>query len=267
MTGEDGIDEVVLNLNRHFFGRRWHLLDDDLDALWLYKLELVIEGFAPISSHLLDCSNILLGQRQHGLSLEGNGVTHIATPPASQSSFCLTDSLTNYLHQQLVGIASSFVNLQSAVSTTQVLHSDTYSSIFRIGVHFLIVQCSGDVDAACRANDKLSPMLGVEVQENVALQLTFRQIVGTVHASFFVTGNQCVNRTVLQRPVLHNGHNGGHTQAIVSTEGCALGLHPFSVNPRLDRVGFKIMGAFWCLLRHHVHVSLQDDALAVFHTR
>ena len=146
MTGKDGIHQIVLNLYGHLLLRCLYLLNDNLDTLRLDEFELVIECLLPVGSNLLQGSDIILGQRQYGLSLEGNSVTHVTTVPRSQTSLRLSNGLTYYLYQQLVGITATFVNLQTAMSAAQVLHCYTDSSILGVGVHLLIVQRSGDID-------------------------------------------------------------------------------------------------------------------------
>jgi hypothetical protein len=70
---------------------------------------------------------------------------------------------------------------------------------------------------------------------------------------------------VLQRFVLHDRQDGGNAQTVVGAQRSAFSLHPLAVNPRLYRVCLEVMGRFRCFLRHHVHVSLQDDTLTVLH--
>ena len=110
-------------------------------------------------------------------------------------------------------------------------------------------------------------MLRVEVEQDIALQLALGQLVGTKHARLLVASDEGVDGTVLQGLVLHDGHDRGHAETIISTKRGALCLHPFAVNPRLDGVGLEVVLRLGCLLRHHVHVGLQDDALAVLHSR
>ena len=81
VTSVDGIDEVILDLYRHLLLGCLHLFYDDLDALWFDEFELVIERLFPVGGDFLQGSDILLRQRQHSLSLEGDGVTHITTIP------------------------------------------------------------------------------------------------------------------------------------------------------------------------------------------
>ena len=127
------------------------------------------------------------------------------------------------------------------MSAAQVLDGHLHCDIVSIGLNFLIVQRSGNVDAAGRADDELAPVLGVEVQQDIALQFALGQVVGTIHARLLVGSDEGINGTVLQILGLHNGHDGGNAQTVVGAEGRALGLYPFAVNPRLDGVGLEIM--------------------------
>ena len=110
-------------------------------------------------------------------------------------------------------------------------------------------------------------MLGVQIHQDVTLQLALRQFVGTKHTRLFVARNQRVDRTMLQRLVLHDGHDGSNAQTVVGPQRRTLSLHPLAIYPRLYGVCLEVMCALWRLLRHHIHVRLQDDALLVLHTR
>ena len=147
MAGVDSVDNVVLNLLRQLRLRRLHILYENLNTLRLNEFELVVERSLPVSHHLLEGSDVLLRQGQHGFSLEGDGVTHVAAMPAGQTGLVLADGLAHHLHQQLVGVGATLVDLQSAVATTQVLHRHLHGSIVGVGIHLLVFQGSGDVDA------------------------------------------------------------------------------------------------------------------------
>ena len=170
MTAVDGIHQVVLNLYGYLFGRSIHLLNNHLDALRFDELELVVKRLFPVVGNLLQGSDILLGQCQHHLSLEGNSITHITTIPRSQTRLRLFDGLTHQLYHQFVGVGAPFVNLQTAVSASQVLDGHLHSSILGVGVSLLIVHRCGDVNTTGAADDELTPMLRVKVQQDVTLQ-------------------------------------------------------------------------------------------------
>ena len=263
MTAVDGIHQIVLNLYGNLFGRSSHLLDNHLDALWFDEFELVVECLLPVVGNLLQDSDILLGQCQHDLSLEGNSITHVTTIPRSQTRLRLFDGLTHQLHHQFVSVGAPFVNLQTAVSASQVLDGHLHGSILGVSVSLLVVHCCGDVNTTGAADDEFSPMLRVEVQQDVTLQFVLGQFVGTKHTRLLVTRNQRVDGSMLQVLCLHDGHDGCYAQTVVGTQRGTLRLHPLTVNPRFNGVGLEVMLRLGCLLRHHIHVGLQDHALPV----
>ena len=159
------------------------------------------------------------------------------------------------------------MNLQARVAATQTFQRHLHGHVVGVGLHLLVFEGGGDVDATGTADDELAPSLGVEVHQDVALQLVLGQVVGTKHARLLIGGDKCVDGAMLHILCLHHGHDGGHAHAVVGSQGGATGLHPVAVDPRLDGVGLEVVGALGRLLRHHIHVGLQDHALAVLHAR
>ena len=186
--------------------------------------------------------------------------------PASQTGLALLDGLAHDLHHHLIGIATALVNLQTAMATAQTLQRDAHGCILRVSFHFLVVECTGNVDATGRANHKLSPSLGIQVQQDIALQHVLRKVVGSKHTSFLIGSNQCLHRAMLQVFCLHDREDGCHAQAVVGTQRSALCLHPLTVNPRLDRISHEVVRRLGSFLWNHVHVGLQDHTLTVFHS-
>ena len=266
MTSIDGADEVVLNLHGHLHLRCLHILGIELNT-GLNTLVFVDKVSFPVIYQLFQGLHVLLRQREHHLSLEWDGIAHVTTVPAGQSCLALLDSLSNEAHHQFIGIASTLMNLQSGVSTTESFECHLHGHILWVGLHLFVFQCSGEVDSTSRANHEFPPCLRVEVQQDVTLQLPFRKVVGTIHTRLLIGGDQCLHRTVFQGLVLHDSHDRGHTESVISTKGCSLCLHPLAIDPRLNGIGLKVMRTLGCLLRHHVHVSLQDHALSVLHSR
>ena len=87
------------------------------------------------------------------------------------------------------------------------------------------------------------------------------------HARLFVLGNQGFQRPMLQVCGFQHCHDDSHAQPVVGTEGSALGFQPIAVHVSLDGVFGEVVHGVIVLLRHHVHVRLQDDTLAVLHAR
>ena len=159
------------------------------------------------------------------------------------------------------------MDFQTRVSATQTFYRHLHGSIVGIRLHLFIIKGGSHVDTASATYHELAPVLRVEVHEDIAVEFIGRQPIGAKHARLFVSGNQGLNRSVLQGLILHDGHNGSHAQTIICAKRSALGLYPLTVDPRLDGIGLEIMGTFRCLLRNHIHVSLQDDAFLLLHSR
>ena len=167
---------------------------------------------------------------------------------------------------ELVGVAAALVDLQTRVSALQALQQNLNGSVLLVGLHFLVVECGCDVDAASRTDYELAPCLRVEVEQDVALQLVAWQVVSAEHARLLVGCDKTLNRSVNQCLVLHNSHDGSHADAVVGTESSALSAYPLAVYVCLDRVGLEVVCRLLALLRHHVHVRLKDNTLLVLHT-
>ena len=151
------------------------------------------------------------------------------------------------------------------MSALQALEHHLQRGVLWVGVYLLVVECGGDVYAACAADDELTPRLRVEVEQYVAVELIVGQCVGTEHARLLICRDEGLHRAMHQVLGLHDGHDGGHAQSIVRTERSVLGLHPVAVDVCLYGVGLEVVRAVLGLLGHHVHVCLQDDALAALH--
>src|SRR5574344_1297039 len=104
------------------------------------------------------------------------------------------------------------------MTATQSLESHFHCCITSLGLHLLIVEGGSDIDTAGTTDNKLAPMLRVEVAENVAMEFTFGQVVCSIHTGFLVSGDKTFHWTVLECLVFHNCHDGSHTQTVVSTE-------------------------------------------------
>ena len=91
--------------------------------------------------------------------------------------------------------------------------------------------------------------------------------VRAAHAGLLVIGHEHLDGAVLDGLVLGDGHAHGHTQAVVGAERRAHGGDPFALDDGLDRVLEEIVDGLRSLLRHHVHMALENDSLAVLIAR
>ena len=63
------------------------------------------------------------------------------------------------------------------------------------------------------------------------------------------------------------GHGHSYSETVIGSKRRTVCAHPVAVDIRFDRVFFEIMHLVGVFLRDHVHVGLQDNALAAFHAR
>ena len=212
----------------------------------------------------LQSLDVGLWQGEYSLSLERNGVAHVAAVPGGQTGAERGDGSVYQTYHLLVGVGAAFVDLQTGVAAAQTFQCHFASRLLIVG-HFLVAQCGGDVDAAGRTDDELTPELGVEVEQDLTIQLAFGQIVGTIHARLLVGSDESLNGTVFQVSALHDTHDGSNTDAVVTSQGRALSLYPSVLNIGLDGIVDKVVCTVGCFLRHHVHVGLQQHRLTVLH--
>ena len=186
--------------------------------------------------------------------------------PCSQACAVLGDSLVHEASHELVGVATTLIDLQARVSALQPLQQNLNGCVFLVGLHLLVGECGCDIDATSRTYHEFAPCLRVEVEQDVALQLVAWQVVSAEHASLLVGSDKTLNRSVNQCLVLHDSHDGSYADTVVRTERCALSTYPLAVYVSLDRVGLEVVCRLLALLWHHIHVSLKDDTLLVLHT-
>ena len=117
---------------------------------------------------------------------------------------------------------------------------------------------------ACTADEELSLILAVEIDEQITLHEIFRHAIGTCQTCFLVAGEHTLNGAMLQSVVFEHGKFHGTAYAIVSPQCGALGLQPFTVNIGFDGVVVKIDIHINQLLAHHVSMALQNQRLPVF---
>ena len=153
------------------------------------------------------------------------------------------------------------------MTTAQPFQGNFQSNVSRICFHFFIFQHCCQVFTACTTDIQFSFFFRIQIQQNITVYRSRLQTERTEHTGFFVGSNQCFQRTMFQRLVFHDSHDSGNTHTIIGSQSRAFSFHPISVNVSLDRIIFKIMHCIVILLRNHVHVSLKNHLLTVFHPR
>ena len=82
MTSIDSVNEVVLYLLRNLHLRSFYVLSKEFYLLYILDaLELVLQFILPVGNHVVQSLYVLLRQGKHHLSLEWDGVAHVAALP------------------------------------------------------------------------------------------------------------------------------------------------------------------------------------------
>ena len=153
------------------------------------------------------------------------------------------------------------------MSATQTFQCHFQRYICRVGFFFLIFQCCGQVFTSGTTDIQFAFFFRIQIQQDVSFDGSGFQAESAIHAGFFVRSNQGYQRTMLQGLVFHDRHNGCHTHTVVGSQCSTFGTYPLAVHVWLNRVVFEIVLYIFVLLRNHIHVCLQDNGLAVFHSR
>ena len=167
--------------------------------------------------------------------------------------------------RHLVGIGTVQGDVHAGMAALQAAYLEAEGFHARGRLIFIVIETGRYVQAAGATYAQLPFLFRVQVQEDVALEDAGLEAVGARHAGFLVIGDQHLQRAVLHGRVFQGGQGQGHANAVVGAQRSAVRRHPFSVHIRIDGIREKVVRAVGGLLRHHVHVPLQDDALAVFH--
>ena len=211
--------------------------------------------------HLLEFAVEILGHNDVSPGLASDGVAQVAAVDAGQTDLALLGGVPKDADQQLVGVGKSFVDVVAAVAALQAADLDAVSHLAGRTVARGVVDGHGGVDAAGAADAELALILVVEIEQDVAAEPFGRKTAGAGQTGLFVDGEQRLEGTVFDGVVGKDGQNGGHADAVVSTQRSAVGRQPLAVEHRLDGILHEVELLVAILLANHVHVSLEADPL------
>ncbi len=122
----------------------------------------------------------------------------------------------------------------------------------------------GGIHAACAADIDFTLGLGVEIEEDFALENARFEGLGSGHTGLLVKGHENFERTVLDVIGLENRKRESDSETVVGAKRCALCADPVAIDYGLDRVFLKIVNGVGVFLRHHIHMALKNDAFHIF---
>ena len=110
--------------------------------------------------------------------------------------------------------------------------------------------------------------LRVKIEQVFALQPTAFEVIRSVHTRFFIDGEERLQRRMNDILIRQYSHRCRYANTVVRAECGAVSGYPLAVvlDIGLNRVFLKIKHFVAVLLRHHIHVALQNNTRMVLHT-
>lgn len=262
-AGIEEVDEALLRfLVDEFLGHLFDVAQFELH-IGLGAAELEYHGFAHLGDHGLEGAHLVFRHGDEGFGLAGDGVAQVAAVDGGETHTIFIGTLPEDAVEQLVGAGTTAVDVVAAVATHQTAYLDEKSLVALDGGHQLVVELGGGVDAAGAADAVLALVFVVEVEEDLALEPALAEAVGAGETRLLVHGDEGFECGMGDFLVLEDGEDGGDADAVVGTEGGAVGREPRTVQHWLDGVFHEVELLAAVLLADHVHVSLQAHAGAL----
>ena len=148
------------------------------------------------------------------------------------------------------------MDLRAAVAACQAVHVDVDALALSLVDGDGKGQTGGSAAGTADGEDSLS--LGITVDENPALQERGVQGGRALHADLLVHGENALQGRMRNVVRLQNGQRVGHGNAVVAAQSGVLRPDVFPVRAQRQGVLAEVDGALLGLLRHHIHVTLED---------
>ena len=205
------------------------------------------------------------GNDKHAVARDG--VMKLAAVELSEADALILGHLgKEEAAQQLDGVGTLLVDVVARVATHKALQLGTHEEVACRHLRAPEGKLGGGVASSGTGNEDFALVLGVEVDEEVAGHEACLHALGTCQPGLFVTGEDALDGAVLD--VVGSQQRQLHRTAytVVGTQRGSLGGQPLAINIGLDGVVVEVYLVVHQLVAHHIHVALQDDRLAVFHT-
>ncbi len=264
-TADHGLDELRRRIGRDDPGGRIARVEPDRDGI-LDSLELGDDGLF-VGGHRIGESLMASRRNQHdGFGFARDGVAQTAAVDRREHDPELLSLGVEQPEKQLVGVGALGDNLDARMAALEPLDREPGRlEIARRRRNLGVTESHVGVQTAGTADVQLALGLGIEVQQDVALQKPGFQPESSVHAGLLGRGEERFERSVNERIVLKDSHDGRRPDTVVGAQGRAVGRDPPAVDIGVDRIGREIELLVVVLLRHHVEVGLQNHPLAVLH--
>ena len=271
----DGIDTIIDSLDGIDETTGHLLLDDGLSIGRLHRphhlricdveLFLHVGGKdVPVGLDVL-LDSIGNGNDEHTVTRDG--IVHLAAIELGKTdAFVLLHLSKEEASEQLDGVGTLLVDIVAGMSAYQAFQLGTHEE--RAGRSCLTLEgeLGSGVTTTGTADENLTLVLRIEVDEVVASHEAGFHPLGTCQSCLLVAGEDTLNGTVLDvfRRQQRQFHSTSDT--VVGTQRGTLSGEPLTIDIGLDGVVVEIYLVVHEFVAHHIHVALQDDRLTVLHS-
>ena len=258
--------QEILHVFRHLRLRAFYLLGGEMDTA-VHAVVLAQPQVFVAVHKVLHVLITLFGYGDDGGRLTRYGVAQRTAFHALQACLEIGYGIFQETEQQFDGVGTLQMDVASRMTAFAAAHAHTQCDVAGLGLYRLVAEGGSRVHASCAAYIQLSFRLAVQIQQILAFQPSRFQVVCAVHAGLFVYREECLQGRMNGVLVGKNSHCCCHADAVVCTQSRAVGGHPFAVvlHVCLYRVFLKVEYTVAVLLRHHVHVALQNNARMILH--
>ena len=217
----------------------------------------------PIGLHILFH---VIGNSNHKHTIARNSVVHLTTIKLCQANALITiHGLEQETAQQLDSISTLFVDVITRVTTNQSLQLTTHKEQTCRSSFFLEVKLGSSITTTRTRNKDFTFVLRVKVDEIVASHEASLHTFSTRQTSLFVTSEYTLDRTMLNVVAVEHCQFHSTTNTIVGTKCSTLSCQPLAIDICLNSVCIKVKLYIYQFVTDHIHVTLQNHRLAVFH--
>ena len=175
---------------------------------------------------------------------------------------CCAEKTVEYL----IGIGMTLVDIVATMATKKIVDNDLKGKVTLGHSHLAIGEGSICAYTTGTSDEDFTLVLRVEVEQDITIHKTALHGHSARETSLLINGKHALDGTMLDAIIGEHGKCSSHTDTIIGTQCGTIGLEPVAINNETDGVGHKVVINALVALTHHIHVRLQDDGLAVFHT-